>query len=324
MITGSGDERRLNALLLDVRAGAEPAFARLWEELSPVVAGYLRGRGVRAVDEVTNAVFLAAFRGITTFEGDGAAFRRRLFTIARHRSVDVLRHQPRTPDPSATGEPQAALLLLPGVPADQRDVLLLRLVGGLSVDEVAQVLDRPPETVRQLHRRAQARLRELATDPDAVTALRRLAGSAPKPGPDLAVFLGEGDRPRLAPVGPTGEEAGFMDTASLVRPPRPMTRYRPSGRRPLWLQAWLALRSAATTLAQAGFGTRTAVVVGLTAVGVAVAGLVSGGSPLPQLPVAPEWSSTVTPGAATPSSSRPAVPTTGPSAGPTRRADRSG
>jgi len=158
------------------------AFTRLWEELSPIVAGYVRGRGVRDCDDVTSEVFLAVFRGLGNFDGDGSSFRRWLFTIAHHRAVDALRQQTRhagevpfegehetrsrpSAEVEAIGriEHRAALGLIHQLPADQRDVLLLRVVADLPVEEVALVLNRSADAVRQLHRRALTRLRDVAT-----------------------------------------------------------------------------------------------------------------------------------------------------------------
>ena len=81
----------LDLLVAAARTGGGWAFGRLWEQLAPSVAAYLRGRGVRDADDVTSEVFLAAFRGIGRFHGDGVAFRSWLFTIAHHKSVDVHR-----------------------------------------------------------------------------------------------------------------------------------------------------------------------------------------------------------------------------------------
>lgn len=162
-------------------AGSGVAFTRLWELLAPVVAGYVRGRGAQEVDDVTSEVFLAAFRNLEGFAGDGAAFRRWLFTIAHRRAVDAVRRQIRAgtedayeaeADPRSTRsaevealgrlEHDATLRLIHALPEDQRDVLLLRLVAGLPVEEVAVVLGRSGEAVRQLQRRAIVRVRSLA------------------------------------------------------------------------------------------------------------------------------------------------------------------
>lgn len=180
---------RLDSLVVAARAGGDWAFARLWEELAGPVAGYLRARGVDDVDDVTSEVFLAAFEGIQRFEGDGARFRSWLFTIAHHRGVDGLRGQikaggqeayfedlDRRTVPSAeetsldhlqSDEVRTALAALT---AEQRDVVLLRFVADLSLDEVAAITGRNAGAVKQLQRRGIHRLRHhlngaIATDP---------------------------------------------------------------------------------------------------------------------------------------------------------------
>lgn len=166
-------------LLVDAaRAGSPDAFGELWRRLSPKVTGYARGRGVADPADFTSEVFLAAFQRIDAFVGDGAAFQRWLFTIAHHRAVDDLRRRSRRgvdvvyePDADPRRSPSAeagalarlgdaaALELLSDMPDDQRNVILLRVVADLSVAEVAEMLDRSPDAVRQLQRRALARLK---------------------------------------------------------------------------------------------------------------------------------------------------------------------
>ena len=171
----------LDACVQDALDGSGMALTRLWELLSPAVAGYVRGRGVRDVDDVTSEVFLAALRNLDTFTGDGAAFRRWLFTIAHHRVVDAVRHQVRSgvEEPynqqadtrtACSAESEAitrldhaeAIRMIHDLSDDQRDVLLLRVVADLPVEEVSTVLDRSPDAVRQLHHRALTRLRAMA------------------------------------------------------------------------------------------------------------------------------------------------------------------
>lgn len=201
MAHGRPDDELLDQLVADACGGSGPAFGRLWELLSPVVAGYVRGRGIREVDDVTSEVFLAAFRGMSRFVGGGAEFRRWLFTIAHHRAVDETRKavrqvaeipyqacDDRRESPSAEttaidrlrhADSLARLNLLPD---DQRDVLLLRVVADLPVDQVAVILERSPEAVRQLQRRALARLRrelagESAGQPVTPAPVSTIAGS---------------------------------------------------------------------------------------------------------------------------------------------------
>jgi RNA polymerase sigma-70 factor (ECF subfamily) len=181
-------------LLVDAaRVGGGWAFGRLWEELSPTVAAYLRARGVRDADDVTSEVFLAAFRGIEHFRGDGRAFRSWLFAIAHHKSVDAVRRGAAArevpvdtiSDGRTTASAEEGALeslertevsrLLGTLTVEQRDVLLLRIVADLSLAETAAAIGKPVGAVKQLQHRALTRLRkEMSREPitpDPVTAI---------------------------------------------------------------------------------------------------------------------------------------------------------
>lgn len=167
----------LDALVDAARSGGRWAFGRLWEELSPTVTSYLRARGARDPDDTTSEVFLAAFRGIGRFEGDGSAFRSWLFTIAHHKSVDGVRRaaagrEVLTDDvsderthPSAEDDAlqrlgdDAAQRLLATLSPDQCAVMLLRVVADLSLEDTARVLGKPLGAVKSLQHRALAGLR---------------------------------------------------------------------------------------------------------------------------------------------------------------------
>ena len=172
-------DEELDPLVLAARNGGDWAFGRIWELLCPTVAGYVRARGVRDVDDIVSAVFLAAFRGLPGFAGGGAAFRAWLFTIAHHKSVDAMRDQTRhTGDrqysseldqraaPSAEAEALDRLgtrdvhRLLDELTPNQREVLLMRVLGDLTVAQTALALGRTEGAVKQLQRRAVDRLRK--------------------------------------------------------------------------------------------------------------------------------------------------------------------
>lgn len=172
---------RFDEVLEDAVAGSEAAHGELFHELAPPVAGYLRARGADDPDGLANEVFLRAFRVLHTFRGDAGRFRSWIFTIARNCLIDERRRasrrpalvvlpesEPFEPAPDAETEAFARLAhdrvaeLLALVSPDQRDVLLLRIVADLSVEQTAAVLGKSGEAVKALTRRGLAALeREL-------------------------------------------------------------------------------------------------------------------------------------------------------------------
>lgn len=164
-------------------AGEEWAFAELWREYSPRVHGFVRARGASEPEDLTSEVFLQVLRRLPTFEGDESDFRAFLFTVARCRLVDELRHRSRqplhlewTPDRDGRSSESAETLamravadgetagLMDELTPDQREVIALRVLGELTVEEVARVTDRPAGAVKALQRRGLDRLRRLVRD----------------------------------------------------------------------------------------------------------------------------------------------------------------
>jgi RNA polymerase sigma-70 factor (ECF subfamily) len=161
------------------RAGADWAWTLIYDELSPSVLGYLRARGAAEPEDLTGEVFLQAVRDLPRFEGSGKDLRAWIFTIAHHRFLDERRRSKRRPsDPvpveamverATTADTEAeaianlsraevAALLDRLVPA-QREVLLLRIVGGLTIEEIATAVHKRPGAVKALQRRGLAALR---------------------------------------------------------------------------------------------------------------------------------------------------------------------
>ena len=170
----------IDAVLARAGRGSPEAFTELYQHLVRPVAGYLRSKGVLDVEDVTSDVFLAVFSGIGTFDGDGEHFRSWVFTIAHRRSVDYWRRTGRSPQtepleptddggisPSAEAlalariGDQQAIALLDDLSADQREVLLLRVIGDLTVEQAAEVLGKTAGAVKALQHRGLARLRRL-------------------------------------------------------------------------------------------------------------------------------------------------------------------
>lgn len=161
-----------------VRHGESWALSEIWHRYSPAVMGYLRGRGVVDAEDLTSEVFLQVFRRIDTFRGDESDLRTFVFSIAHARYVDDRRRAARRGTdaeldpvshdvPAASAETEAmrelgtqrAVALIETLSPDQRDVLLLRIVADLSLEETARVLDKKVGAVKALQHRAIAALR---------------------------------------------------------------------------------------------------------------------------------------------------------------------
>lgn len=173
-------ERRdeLSALVDRARAGSPAAWRAVWDELAPAVAGYLRVQGAAEVDDLTSDVFLGVVRGIAGFRGDWAAFRSWVFVIAHHRLIDDRRRRARAArmtadaseidvahddDPGRRLGTDAVVARCAQLAPDQRDVLLLRIVADMTIDQIADALGRSPGAVKALQRRGLGRLQEILT-----------------------------------------------------------------------------------------------------------------------------------------------------------------
>lgn len=167
-------------MLAAAKSGAGLAFECLWRAYVGPVTGYVRLQGVQEPDDVASEVFLSAFRTLGRFNGDESAFRSWLFTIAHRRIVDTRRRASRrveeraldgTVEPGSEPGPEPEVLdrlaeervrtLCDRLVADQRDVLLLRLVGGVTVEEAAAALGKSAGAVKALQRRGLVALRTM-------------------------------------------------------------------------------------------------------------------------------------------------------------------
>lgn len=164
-------------VLLAAQAGAEWAWQRLYASVAGGVRGYLAAQGAQDADDLTGEVLLQLVRGIDRFVGDEAAFRSWVFMIAHHRVIDERRRNRRRDDivrrlsavdaaDSIDGEvldrlwPEEWAQRLGELSDDQRTVLLLRVVAGLSAGEVGAIVGKAPGAVRVMQHRAVLRLQE--------------------------------------------------------------------------------------------------------------------------------------------------------------------
>ncbi|HEY2506155.1 MAG TPA: RNA polymerase sigma factor [Streptosporangiaceae bacterium] len=180
----------LDDALARASAGDESGFLELWRGLQPRLLRFLRVIGCDDPEDVASETWLQVVRDLHRFAGGEDDFRRWLFTIARHRTVDAARARARRPaEPLSAGldilpdahlveeqviegmSVRGAVTLLAGLSADQAEAVALRVIAGLETPDVATILGKSPGAVRvALHRG----LKALADNP----SVRALAGSA--------------------------------------------------------------------------------------------------------------------------------------------------
>lgn len=152
-------------------------FNDAYRGYSPGVCAYLQARGVDDPEAVTQDVFLALYPRLGDVHGGPAGLRTLIFTIAHARAVDSHRRRSRTPvtieyDPAAdlrfTNSAEDQVLdsltvghaLLESLPEDYREVLALRVIAELPIEATARIMNKTTGAIKQLQRRALARLKE--------------------------------------------------------------------------------------------------------------------------------------------------------------------
>ncbi len=168
-------------VLAAARQGESWAWAVLYRDLAGTIQGYLAGRGSRDAEDATAETFLHVARGLHAFAGNESSFRSWVFVIAHRRLVDERREHARRPvevpvgasvgefgRASARGadldaldamSPEQVAGTLRGLTDDQREVLMLRIVGDFSVADTARIVGKSEGAVKVTQHRAIETLR---------------------------------------------------------------------------------------------------------------------------------------------------------------------
>ncbi len=157
------------ALLRKLQAGDELAWTQLTHEYSPRLYSYLRHNLPSAADaeDALSETLLAAVRALGGFDGrvSLSAF---LYSLAYRKMADFWRRRHATApllesvaagSTGAAGDSAEFEELLDTLPEISRQVLLLRYQVGLSVSEIADVIERSYKGTESLLSRARAQLR---------------------------------------------------------------------------------------------------------------------------------------------------------------------
>jgi RNA polymerase sigma-70 factor (ECF subfamily) len=177
--------------------GQPAAIELLIEQIRPMVVRYCRARLGRitghyhVADDVAQEVCMAVLSALPRYRDMGRPFASFVFGIASHKVADAVRAAARLAVPTeelpdgpdeqpgpeemvvAWLEAQRARALLARLPQHLRELLILRVVTGLSAEETGNVLGMSAGAVRVAQHRALARLRALATEDSAAPSSAR-------------------------------------------------------------------------------------------------------------------------------------------------------
>jgi RNA polymerase sigma-70 factor, ECF subfamily len=168
--------------------GQPAAIDTLLRQIRPMIVRYCRARLGRisghyhAADDVAQEVCIAVLSALPRYQDMGRPFASFVFGIASHKVADAKRNAARMaiptedlpdgpddrPGPEETAvayiEAERARALLARLPVHQRELLVLRVLSGMTAEETGHELGMSAGAVRVAQHRALARLRAIALE----------------------------------------------------------------------------------------------------------------------------------------------------------------
>ncbi len=179
-------EDDLNVLVGAAVDGERDAVEGVLSRIRPLVLRYCRARvgsqekTFASADDVAQEVCLAVLTALPSYRDQGRPFLAFVYGIAAHKVADAHRSAarnraepvPEIPDsPEVADGPEERAMqgelaermnkLLSMLPDKQREILILRVVVGLSAEETAEAVNSTPGAVRVAQHRALGRLRNI-------------------------------------------------------------------------------------------------------------------------------------------------------------------
>ncbi|MBI3429667.1 MAG: sigma-70 family RNA polymerase sigma factor [Actinobacteria bacterium] len=158
-------------LVKEAVRGSDTAFTLLWSHFQPRMVRYL-AVFTNDPEDLCSDVWIKVATSIKGFEGDSKAFRGWIYTIARNSATDLARKKKREGLTSElvegdwTGENSTmveVMDLIKRLPQEYAEVILLRVVANLDVNDVADLVGKTPGNVRVLTHRGLKQLNVMLT-----------------------------------------------------------------------------------------------------------------------------------------------------------------
>lgn len=165
--------REVRLAIARAKEGDRDAVRFLYVRYSDNVYGYVRSivRDEREAEDLTQHVFMKLVTVITKYEDRGVPFSGWLLRLARNVALDHLRRRRPTPtedvlaadthaDESSRERARDFHSALASLPEEQRDVVIMRHVVGLTPQEIAERMGRSESSIHGLHHRGRRALQQ--------------------------------------------------------------------------------------------------------------------------------------------------------------------
>jgi RNA polymerase sigma-70 factor (ECF subfamily) len=166
--------------------GLHYLYVRYADDVLRYVTGFIRDH--HEAEDITQNVFAKLMKAIAKYEEREVPFDAWIMRVARNAALDFLRAKRAIPTEEVrladTGRAETALdrgralrQALEDLPEDQREVLVLRHIAGLSPIEIASTLDKSESSVHGLHHRGRRSLRANLVELDAAPVVAAQSGN---------------------------------------------------------------------------------------------------------------------------------------------------
>lgn len=185
VIDDAGHRQEIARAVQRAKEGDNDAVRYLYVRYADCVYGYVRSlvREDHEAEDVTQQVFMKLMTVIPKYQSQGVPFSAWLLRVARNVALDSMRQRRAIPtetiygadegyDEAASGRVTALKEALASLPEEQRDVVILRHLVGLSPREIADRLGKTEYAVHGLHHRGRQRLKRRLTSLDSQPFVR--------------------------------------------------------------------------------------------------------------------------------------------------------
>jgi RNA polymerase sigma-70 factor (ECF subfamily) len=180
--TSTDDSRLVQRAVIRAKAGDQEGLHFLYLRFAPDVQRYVASfvRDDHEAEDITQNVFAKLMTAIGKYEQREVPFAAWILRVSRNAALDYMRARRAIPTEEVrvadNGSAQTGIdrrrdlrQALEGLPEDQREVLVLRHIVGLSPTEIADTLGKTESSVHGLHHRGrralQANLIDLGANP---------------------------------------------------------------------------------------------------------------------------------------------------------------